>query len=79
MTSYVIRVNERMRLGKSFLDYLKYVCQTSNCVDIIAKEDSKLIDERYFTIADFERVEKSKKSGICDDITKLENLLKSKK
>ena len=72
MSSYVITVNERMRLGKSFLDYLKHLCQTSDCVDIIAKEDSRLIAERYFTKKDFERVEKSKKSGICDDITKLE-------
>jgi len=79
MSSYVIRVNERMTLGKALLDYLKSLSKTSDFVDIVAQEDSDLTDERYFTKADFKRIENSKKSGICDDITKLEDLLKSKK
>ena len=84
MSSYVITVNESIGLGKSLMKFLKSLSKTSDYVDIIAQKDHQLTaeksdDERYFTKADFEWVEKSKKSGICDDIAALEDLIKSKK
>ena len=79
MSSYVITVNERVTLGKVLLDYLKSLSKTSDFLDIIAQKDSDLTDERFFTKEDFKRIENSKKSGICDDIAQLEDLLKSKK
>ena len=45
MSSYVITVNERMRLGKTFLSYLKTLSMTSDYVNIIAHRDSKMVDE----------------------------------
>jgi hypothetical protein len=84
MSSYVITVNERVGLGKSLMNYLKSLSKTSDYVNVTAQRDSRLInekldDERYFSKADFECIENSKKSGICDDITQLEKLLRSKK
>jgi len=75
MTSYVVRVNEGIMLGRSLMNYLKTLSKTSDYLYVMKPKE----DESYFTKEDFERVEDSKKSGICDDITELENLLKSKK
>jgi len=76
---HVVSINERMTAGKVFLNYLKSLCETSEFVNIVAYKNRNRIDEKYFTEEDFICVEESKKSGICDDITSLENLLKSKK
>ena len=46
---------------------------------IIKMTGVEVVSDNYFTKTDFKRVEKSKRSGICQDITKLEDLLKSKK
>jgi hypothetical protein len=84
MSSYVITVNESTGLGKSLMKYLKSLSKTSDYVNVTSQKYhqstvEKLNDDRYFSKADFELVKKSKKSGICDDITTLEELLKSKK
>ena len=41
MSNYVVSINERMTLGKAFLDYLKILSKTSDYVDIILPENEK--------------------------------------
>ena len=39
MTTYVLRVNERISLGKILIDYLKSLSEESKYVDIISENE----------------------------------------
>jgi len=70
MSNYVISINERMTLGKAFLEHLKFLNRTSDFVSIVLPEKEKTPYNSKF-VKEIERSMKSKGKSI-----KLEDLWK---
>jgi len=77
MTTYTIRINDNMTLGRSLLSYLKTLSRTSDYVDIVKPKTYKMLPAVTLTDEEMERIEEAKRSGIRSDIENLQAYLKS--
>jgi len=71
MTTYTVRINDNITLGKGLLNYLKTLSRTSDYVDIIKPKTYKMLPAETLTDEEMKRIEEAKKSGIRTDIDEL--------
>jgi malate synthase len=77
MSNYVISIDERVTLGKIFLDYVKALSKTSNYVSIVPQKVDTTMQTVTLSDEELALVDKSLKSGICKDIDSLRKYIKS--
>ena len=77
MTTYIVRINDNIMLGKSLLDYLKSLSKTSDFVEIVKPKTYKMLPAETLTDEEMKRIEESKLSGILYDVDKLKEKLRS--
>ncbi|MCL2131090.1 MAG: hypothetical protein FWH36_01340 [Lentimicrobiaceae bacterium] len=77
MTSYVLRVNERNVIAKSLLGYLRTLSKTNDYVCIMPQKEDNFMEAVTLSEEEIERLEKSRNSGICKDISKLKEYINS--
>ena len=75
MTSYVLRVNERVMSGKSLLSYLKSLSKTNDYVEVLPPKVEYLTETVRLSDKELKEIEKSLKSGFCSDIESLKQKL----
>ena len=77
MTSYVLRVNENNVVAKSLLDYLKTLSKANDYVYITPQKEDNFMEAITLSEEEMQRLEKSRNSGICKDISKLKAYINS--
>jgi len=71
MTTYTVRINDNIMLGRGLLNYLKTLSRTSDYVDIVKPKTYKMLPAETLTDEEIQRIEEAKKSGIRTDIDEL--------
>ena len=77
MTTYTVRINDSIMLGKGLLNYLKTLSRTSDYVKIVKPKTYKMLPAETLTDEEIKRIEEAKKSGIRTNIDTLKAYLKS--